>query len=94
MPLPQPTNFSQRFHQQLEQTRARIETLPQEWRSCFRALADQAEEYHRSMAEDCQTVRDLVDDMRLNEASVKFDLWCAAQNLRTLFAQERAPRTA
>lgn len=91
MPLTQPSEFSQRFYQQLEQTRAKIDTLPEEWQAYFRALADEAEEHHRTMENNCARARDLVDDMRLNEASVKFDLWAAVQNLRLAFAPQGNP---
>lgn len=92
MPLREPTDFSQQFCRQLEQIRAKIESLPEQWRPYFRALANQAEERHRDMERNYIRVCDLVDDMRLNEASVKFDLWAAAQNLRTAFAAETGRR--
>ncbi len=86
MPLRERTAFSLRFQQQLDHVRSRIEMLPEGQREHFRSLADQAEQHHVSMERDCATVLDLVDDMRLDEASAKFGLWAAAEKMRRLFA--------
>jgi len=82
MSLHEQTAFSRRFHQQLDRIRAKIEALPEDLRPYFRSLADQAAEHHRSMESECARVRGLIDDMRLNEATVRFDLWSASENIR------------
>jgi hypothetical protein len=86
MSLREQTAFSKRFHRQLDEIHANIETLPEAQRPYFRSLAEQAEQHHRSMEGDCAKVRDIVDDLRLTEASVKFDIWAAAENMKRLFA--------
>jgi hypothetical protein len=90
MPSHLPSNgeqsYSRQFQQQLLEIRKKIETLPEPQRPYFRALADDAETHHRSMQSDCAAVRGLVDDMRLQEASVTFDLWAGARNIQGMFS--------
>jgi hypothetical protein len=85
MPLPEQTTYNKHFYEQLGQIRAKIETLPEEKRPGFRRLADQAEEHHRSMSADCARVWEVVDDMRLNQAAVEFDVWSTAREIKQMF---------
>jgi hypothetical protein len=82
MPLCEPIAFNRRFVEQMAEIRAKIETLAPENRSIFADLADRAEQQHRSMQNDCAKMRALTDDMRLNEAAVKFEVWAATENIR------------
>lgn len=86
MPRPEPSGFSQRFDQELRRIRAEIEMLREEQRPYFRSLADEAEQHHRSMEQDCTKVRDIVDDLHLNKASIAFDIWSTAENIKRMFA--------
>ena len=88
MLMQEQTVARRRFDQQLAEIRAKIETLPEEKRACFRSLADEAQQIQRSMETDCAKIQDLLDDMRLNEASVKFDLWAAADNIQRRLASD------
>ena len=63
----------------MEHIRALIRTLPDDRQPYFRSLADEAEQHQRSMENDCAAIRELVADMRLNEASLQFNLWAATQ---------------
>ncbi len=75
MPLRQPTATSTKLLEQLDRLRRNIEQLAEHHRPALRTLADEAERHHHAMQDECAKVHDLVDDMRLREASVKFNLW-------------------
>ena len=53
MPLKTETAFGKRFSEQLEQIRAKIESLPENQQARFHSLADQAEQHQHSMENDC-----------------------------------------
>lgn len=86
MPLREHTDSSRRFHRQLKEIRHKIDSLPEGQRVYFHSLADQAEQHHISMEADCGRIRDAVDDMRLGEAAVRFDIWATAESIKRLFA--------
>jgi hypothetical protein len=88
MPLQAQTPYSKRFHEQLNRIRANIGTLPEDKRPHFQSLADQAEQFHRSMEGDYAQVQHILGDMRLNEASVKFDLWAGSENIKRSLATD------
>ncbi|MDY0168704.1 MAG: hypothetical protein RBS80_19300 [Thermoguttaceae bacterium] len=82
MPLREPSAASRQFHRHVAHLRAKIETLPMHCRSALRALVDEAQHHHDVRERECMKMRDLIDDMRLREASVKFNLWAMKGNLR------------
>ncbi len=73
------------FDAQMARLRAKIEALPTHRRSALRLLADEAERHHRVMEGECLHVHTLVDDIRLRDASMKFNLWAMKENLRRMF---------
>ncbi len=84
MPLHEPTATSKKVLEQLDRLRRNIEQLGEHHRPALRTLADEAERHHRAMQNECAKVHDLVDDMRLREASVKFNLWAMEGNVERL----------
>ena len=84
MPLREPTATSRRLLEQLDRLRRNIEQLAEHHRPALRTFADQIERHHHAMQYECAKVHDLVDDMRLREASVKFNLWAMESNLEQM----------
>ena len=84
MPLREPTAGSRQLSKQFDHLRTKIERLPEQHRPALRLLADQAERQHHTMQEECAKMHDLVDDMRLREASVKFNLWAMEGNVEPM----------
>ena len=89
--IPSPA-FTQ-FQEQLERLRTNIRLLSETQQPVFHLLADQADSHRRSMEEACLRVRSLVDDMRLREASFKFNLWAIQSKVQDLLAGEEDVRT-
>lgn len=84
MPLREPTATSRKLLHELDRLRRNIEQLAEHHRPALRILADQAERHHHAMQDECTKVHDLVDDMRLREASVKFNLWAMEGNVERM----------
>ena len=85
MPLREPTATGKKVLEQLDQLREDIERLAEHHRPALRTLADEAERHHHAMQDECTKVHELVDDMRLREASVKFNLWAMESNLEEMY---------
>ncbi len=75
MPLRESTDGSKAFSEQLHRLRANIELLGEHFQPQLQAFANQVEQHHEVMRTECDMMHDIVDDMRLREASVKFNLW-------------------
>lgn len=84
MPLREPTATSKNLLEQLDRLRRNIEQLGEDHRPALRLLADEAERHHHAMQDECMKVHDLVDDMRLREASAKFNLWAVEDNVERM----------
>ena len=75
MPLREPTDASHAFLEQLHRLRQNIEQLGEQFQPQLEAFAGEIEQHHVSMQNACNKMHDLVDDMRLREASVRFNIW-------------------
>ncbi|MDZ7618832.1 MAG: hypothetical protein U1E05_17640 [Patescibacteria group bacterium] len=75
MPLREPTAASLVFEKEMARLRENIAQLGHHFRPQLQSFADQIERHQESMESECATMHDVVDDMRLREASVKFNLW-------------------
>ena len=75
MSLREPTAASQAFLEELHRLRVNIEQLGEHFRPQLQVFADEVEQHHAVMQGECAMMHDLVDDMRLREASVKFNIW-------------------
>lgn len=85
-----PGSFNQIFHDEMNSIRLKIESLPAEMRPHFQQLADDAENLHHEMQAECEKMRDMIDDMRMNEITTAFDAWAAAVSVnRTLGSASR-----
>ena len=81
-----PISASRTFQEQLRATREKIATLPAGQRVFFETLADEAEQMHDEMQGQCAAVRNLVDDMHLQEVSASFHLWAASSQMKQALA--------
>ena len=65
--------ISESFLQRLDELRAKIDLLPQEQHQHFHKLADDAERQCEKLQKDNETIRVMLDDLRLIEKQVRLD---------------------
>ena len=73
---------SEEFYRQLNELRAKIDSVPEEHRAVLRAGADKAQEQHEDMRRTSARIDDMVADLGLIVEHTKFHLAACRRELR------------
>ncbi len=80
---------SEQFHRQLNELRAKIDSVPEEHHTVLRAGADKAQEQHEHMRRTSATIDDMVADLGLIVEHTKFHLAACRRELREVDPEGR-----
>lgn len=79
------------FYRRLNELRAMIDSVPEQYRAALRAGADQAQEQHERMQRTCAWVEDMLADLSLSVEHTKFHVDACRRELAALDPAGRFP---